>query len=53
MSGRLMTNFSAYLKLKTESDKNLAKVLERSVKAVGKTIYEMATDTLAGSERAS
>lgn len=48
-----MTNYSAYLKLKTESDKNLAKVLDRSVKAVGQTIYEMATDTLAGSERAS
>lgn len=47
-----MTNYSAHLKLKVQAEKKLAATLDNSVKSVGKEIYNMANESLAGAERA-
>ncbi|WNN46864.1 hypothetical protein RIN58_10480 [Siccibacter colletis] len=48
-----MTHYSDPLKLKTQADRKLVGILDRSVSAVGQSIYELASETLSGMERAS
>lgn len=48
-----MTNYSAYLKFKLDSDKKLNTLLTRSAKSLGQGLYDMTNEAMAGAERAS
>lgn len=48
-----MDNYSSYLKLKIKSDRKLASILDKAVNQVGQNLYDMASDALAGAERAT
>ncbi|MGV7093416.1 hypothetical protein [Siccibacter turicensis] len=48
-----MTNYSAYLKFKLDSDKKLSTLLTRSAKSLGQGLYDMTNEAMAGAERAS